>query len=217
MHPVLPVVTELASPHPARTVFTRFIPPMRAADMSGMWQRYYRRWKAATREQLDPALLQLLPSLANLCPPATVIDKTRYSAFVEPHLFQHLQSREADGLIVTGSETDVCVLATVLGAVDLGYRVIVVRDAVCSSSYKGLLRLRSNRGLVDASGWFAWKNAQGDICRAVLRVLQSFNREKGLLWLRNPSAERVVSGPRKTCVTSKHTPVRELLLQRCQS
>jgi nicotinamidase-related amidase len=32
-------------------------------------------------------------------------------------------------LTVTGSETDVCVLATVLDAVDLGYRVIVVRDA----------------------------------------------------------------------------------------
>jgi nicotinamidase-related amidase len=40
-------------------------------------------------------------------------------------------------LIVTGSETDICVLATVLGAVDLGYRVILVRDAVCSSSDEG--------------------------------------------------------------------------------
>jgi nicotinamidase-related amidase len=29
------------------------------------------------------------------------------------------------------------VLATVLDAVDLGYRVIVVRDAVCSSSDEG--------------------------------------------------------------------------------
>jgi len=38
---------------------------------------------------------------------------------------------------VTGSETDVCVLATVLGAVDHGYRVIVVTDAVCSSSDEG--------------------------------------------------------------------------------
>jgi nicotinamidase-related amidase len=46
-------------------------------------------------------------------------------------------AREADGLIVTGSETDVCVLATVLGAVDLGYRVVVVTDGVCSSSDTG--------------------------------------------------------------------------------
>jgi nicotinamidase-related amidase len=102
-----------------------------------MWQRYYTRWKEATREHLDPALLELLPALAKLCPPATVINKTRYSGFAEPELLSHLQAREADGLIVSGSETDVCVLATVLGAVDLGYRVILVRDAVCSSSDEG--------------------------------------------------------------------------------
>jgi nicotinamidase-related amidase len=137
MDRVLPVVTELASRYPERTVFTRFMPPERATDMPGMWQRYYTRWKAATREHLDPALLELLPPLAKLSPPATVIDKTRYSAFIGSQLVEHLRAREADGLIVTGSETDVCVLATVLGAVDLGYRVIVVRDAVCSSSDEG--------------------------------------------------------------------------------
>jgi nicotinamidase-related amidase len=134
MDRVLPIVTELASRRPERTVFTRFIPPERATDAPGMGQRYYTRWRIATREQLDPALLELLPPLAKLCPPATTINKTRYSAFAEPQLLQHLQGREADGLIVSGSETDVCVLATVLGAVDLGYHVIVVRDAVCSSS-----------------------------------------------------------------------------------
>jgi nicotinamidase-related amidase len=137
MDRVLPVVEELAGRYPERTVFTRFITPSRAGDMPGMWRRYYTRWKEATREHLDPALLELLPSLAKLCPPATVVDKTRYSAFAEPNLLTHLRDREADGLIVTGSETDVCVLATVLGAVDLGYRVIVVRDAVCSSSDEG--------------------------------------------------------------------------------
>jgi nicotinamidase-related amidase len=137
MDRVLPVVTELASRHPDRTIFTRFIPPVQATDMPGMWQRYYMRWNAATRRQLDPALLELLPPLAELCPPAKIVDKTRYSAFVAPQLFEHLQTREADGLIVTGSETDVCVLATVLAAVDLGYRVIVVRDGMCSSSDEG--------------------------------------------------------------------------------
>jgi nicotinamidase-related amidase len=43
--------------------------------------------------------------------------KTRYSAFAEPQLLAHLQERAADGLIITGSETDVWVLATILGAV----------------------------------------------------------------------------------------------------
>jgi nicotinamidase-related amidase len=39
--------------------------------------------------------------------------------------------------IFTAESTDVCVLATVLSAVDLGYRVILVRDALCSSSDEG--------------------------------------------------------------------------------
>jgi nicotinamidase-related amidase len=35
--------------------------------------------------------------------------------------------------VISGGETDVCVLATVLGAVDAGFRVIVATDALCSS------------------------------------------------------------------------------------
>jgi nicotinamidase-related amidase len=137
MDRVLPVVAEIAGRYPERTVFTRFITPQQPDNMPGMWQRYYNRWRDATREYLDPTLLNLVAPLARLCPPAVVIDKTRYSGFTEPALLAHLQAREADALIVTGSETDVCVLATVLGAVDLGYRVILVTDAVCSSSDEG--------------------------------------------------------------------------------
>jgi nicotinamidase-related amidase len=52
-------------------------------------------------------------------------------------LDQHLAEGKADTLVFTGAETDVCVLATVLGAVDRGYRVILVTDALCSSSDVG--------------------------------------------------------------------------------
>ena len=90
-----------------------------------MWQRYYSRWRETTRERINPALLELLPPLSSLSPPV--------SGFAEPQLLSHLQARDADGLVITGSETDVCVLGTVLGAVDVGYRVIIVRDAICSS------------------------------------------------------------------------------------
>ena len=148
MERVLPVAVALADRHPERTVFTRFIPPERPDQMPGMWQRYYTRWRSATRDLLDLNLLELMPPLGAFCPPATVIEKTRYSAFAEPKLFAHLQEREVDALIVSGSETDVCVLATVLGAIDRGYRVIVVRDAVCSSSDEGhdmLMRLYHTR------------------------------------------------------------------------
>ena len=45
-----------------------------------------------------------------------------------------LRRSGVDTLVVTGAETDVCVLATVLGAIDLGYRTVVVTDALGSSS-----------------------------------------------------------------------------------
>jgi nicotinamidase-related amidase len=134
---VLPVVEEIASRFAERTVFTRFITPRRPRDMPGTWRRYYERWHETTRERLDPALLELVPQLKRFVPPANVISKSRYSGFAEPHLLAHLRERQADGLIVTGAETDVCVLSTVLGAVDLGYPVLLVEDAVCSSSDEG--------------------------------------------------------------------------------
>jgi nicotinamidase-related amidase len=77
-----------------------------------------------------------------------VIDKPVYSAFAGHKLAEHLHSRGVDTLVVTGSETDVCVLATVLGAVDHGYRVVIVADCLCSSSDEGhdtLLSLYSKR------------------------------------------------------------------------
>jgi nicotinamidase-related amidase len=36
--------------------------------------------------------------------------------------------------VITGAETDLCVLATLLGAIDRRYRVILVQDAICSTS-----------------------------------------------------------------------------------
>ena len=134
---VAPVALALAERFPERTVFTRFITPRRPEDMPGTWRRYYENWQHTTRDAVGPELLDLLPELKRLVPPAFVIDKSRYSAFTGPRLHEHLARRKADTLIVTGSETDVCVLATVLGAVDLGYRVVVVTDAVCSSSDAG--------------------------------------------------------------------------------
>ena len=78
----------------------------------------------------------------------TVFDKRFYSPFTEPQFHPFLQGRHIDSIVVTGGETDVCVLATVLDAVDLGYRVIVVSDALCSVSdqaHENLLQHYSER------------------------------------------------------------------------
>src|SRR5512138_3014355 len=101
--------------------------------MPGAWRRYFDKWRSVTREFIDLSLLELLPLLSSFVPPATVIDKGRYPAFIDSPLQSVLRKRGATTLVVSGAETDVCVLATVLNAVDLGYRVVVAADAICSS------------------------------------------------------------------------------------
>jgi nicotinamidase-related amidase len=134
MSRVLPVVERIATARPAQTVFTRFIPARDESELPGSWRRYYQRWKDLTLERIDPRLVELMPSLARLVPPATVIDKRVYSPFSERALWQVLRQRQAEALVITGAETDVCVLAAVLDAVDHGYRVVLATDAICSGS-----------------------------------------------------------------------------------
>ena len=148
MQRVLPFVQRLAQAKIERTVFTRFVPPDNPEQMKGTWQRYYQRWRHMTGERIDPAMIDLLPPLRALAPPATVVDKSHYSPFTEPTVPGLLCERGIDTLVITGSETDVCVLAAVLDAVDRGYRVVVAADALCSVSdeaHDSLLALFGNR------------------------------------------------------------------------
>jgi nicotinamidase-related amidase len=131
---VLPVIAEIAERYADRTIFTRFVPARHPDELPGSWRRYYRRWAELTLERIEPGLIQLVPPLARLSPPAVTIDKRVYSPFAEPALSAELRRRRADTLVITGAETDVCVLAAVLGAVDRGYRVVLATDALCSSS-----------------------------------------------------------------------------------
>ena len=75
-----------------------------------------------------------MPPLAALSPPAIIIDKSHYSPFSEPAFLKALGRLKAEALVITGAETDVCVLAAVMDAVDAGYRVILAEDALCSVS-----------------------------------------------------------------------------------
>jgi nicotinamidase-related amidase len=131
---VLPLAKRIAEARPERTIFTRFIPAFRAGEGRGTWKRYYERWASMTIERLGREMVELVPELAALVPPAQVVDKRVYSPWVDADLQSRLEALGANTVIVSGSETDVCVLATVLGAVDRGYRVIVAKDAICSSA-----------------------------------------------------------------------------------
>jgi nicotinamidase-related amidase len=145
---VRPAVHRIASRFPERTIFTRFIPVDDANQARGSWRRYYERWASMTQARLGRERVQLVPELAALVPPAEVLDKCVYSPWMTTDLEQRLRRRSADALVITGGETDVCVIATVLGAVDRGYRAIVVTDALCSSAdetHDAALRLYQSR------------------------------------------------------------------------
>ena len=145
---VLPGVCELARARPERTIFTRFIPPDHPGQGSGSWRRYYQRWAMMTRQTLPDELIELVPPLAKLAPPAKLVDKRVYSPWFGSALSALLHDGDIDTLIITGGETDVCVLSTVLGAIDLGYRVVLVEDALCSSSdetHDALMTVYANR------------------------------------------------------------------------
>jgi nicotinamidase-related amidase len=133
MPDTLPAIEALVDADPARTVFTRFIPPPTEATQ-GAWVDYYAAWPRMAREAIAPELLGLAPSLAHYTPPARVFDKPVFSPWWSGELHRLLQQAGIDTVIVSGGETDVCVLATIMGAIDLGYRVWLPTDAVCSSA-----------------------------------------------------------------------------------
>src|SRR4051812_11192829 len=131
---VLPVVARLVEASPERSIFTRFVPPVDVDEARGVWRRYYERWPMMTRSRLGDEMVELVPALACFAPPARVHDKVVYSPWADGRLEAELRHLSVDTLIVSGTETEVCVLATVLGGIDHGYRVIVATDAVCSSA-----------------------------------------------------------------------------------
>jgi nicotinamidase-related amidase len=134
MKRVLPKVGSIVEHHPRSTVFTRFVPVEHAGEGVGTWKRYYEHWSSMTLQIIGSEMAELLPDLAAFVPPAQVVDKRVYSPWTEGNLDRMLSASLVNTLVVTGTETDICVLATVFGAVDRGYRVVVVTDALCSSS-----------------------------------------------------------------------------------
>lgn len=144
---VVPLVVSLVELDPSRTVFTRFIPPASANEAPGTWKRYYDRWASMTLEHLDPELVNLVPDLVRFVPPARLEDKPLLSPWTGS-LHERLRASRVDTLIISGAETEVCVLAAVMGAIDRGYRVILVSDAVCSgadTTHDAMLEIYSSR------------------------------------------------------------------------
>jgi nicotinamidase-related amidase len=137
-HAIVPNIGAIAAALPGRTLFTRFVMPHTAEQAHGQWRNYYRRWKQFTREEwVSPGLCDIVDALAPYTTTENLIDKPTYSAFEVAGCALRLTALGADTIVFTGIETDVCVLATLMAAVDRGYRVIAVADALGSSSTAG--------------------------------------------------------------------------------
>lgn len=129
---IVPMVRRLTEHRPAAALFTRFVTPPSAEAAPGRWRRYYERWPAVTLDRMPASMLEVIAELMPLAQPGSICDKSTYSAFADGPLPALLKSRRVDTLVLAGVETDVCVLATALDAVDQGYRVVLAVDAVTS-------------------------------------------------------------------------------------
>jgi len=111
---VLPIVTRQAEARRARTIFTRFMPPERPEEAAGAWRRYYRHWRKMTGEQLvipgsSGWYLLWHHSARRLMSSTKVPIPVRRGSFS-----QDTRQVRADTFVMTGGETDVCVLAAVM-------------------------------------------------------------------------------------------------------
>jgi len=65
-----------------------------------------------------------------------VVEKTMYDGFFRTTLDSLLRNLGVRNLIFVGFTADVCLLNTVIGAVDHNYRVVVLRDCVLGAEFK---------------------------------------------------------------------------------
>ncbi len=127
-------VTWLAEHKPGRTFWTRFIPAQNAAAAKGSWRKYYEQWPRATLDGGGTDYVDLLLEHRTLAGKAAIFDKDTFSAFGNAKLVEALNAAGTETVILSGVETDVCVWATALDAVDAGFFVVLARDALASGT-----------------------------------------------------------------------------------
>jgi len=83
-------------------------------------------------EQYPKGLGRTLPEIITEIPKITPIEKMTFSCCQADGFNKSLETLKVDQMILTGMETHICVLQTALDALQDGYKVQVVEDAVCS-------------------------------------------------------------------------------------
>ncbi|WID99287.1 cysteine hydrolase [Bosea vestrisii] len=134
---VLPQCVALAKHRPDATIFTRFVTPPTPETAK---RRLESILSPLARDDTRASILPCWSSFPNLRASHLPLRSLTSPSIVRSRaasLVAHLRERDVETVILTGAETDVCVLSSALGAVDHGFHVIVAKDAVCSFSDTG--------------------------------------------------------------------------------
>lgn len=96
-----------------------------------------------TTEQYPKGIGHTVSELAAACKD-TVVEKVSFGCCGEPAFLQILKQTGRTQVIVTGMEAHVCVYQTVIGLLEEGYHVHLVRDAICSRNKTDYLAAIAN-------------------------------------------------------------------------
>ena len=116
---------DFARSHSIPVIFTRIVYAADGSDAS-LWCQKVPRLRDLTEEAPASQVVDALTPRDG----EIVIRKTQASAFFGTHLAACLVAHGTDTLIVTGCTTSGCVRATVVDAMSLNYRTVVVTDCV---------------------------------------------------------------------------------------
>ena len=119
-----------------------------------------------------------VPEIASLLPSGEVMDKTAFSCFGSDRFCSAVRALPGNRntLVVCGMETHICVLQTVLGALDQGYLVHVASDAVGSRAewnwQVGLRRMEAAGALISSTETVIYELLQSSSSHAFKEMLQ---------------------------------------------
>jgi nicotinamidase-related amidase len=140
---VVPRIQELLMAFRARrlpVVFTEFLYTETAPLLVGELHPEHRRAAPGTPRGFGRPSSSCLAGEANVAtvaelaprPDELVVQKSSYDAFHGTVLDGALRARGITHLVITGTLTDICVLATVVGGFNREYRMTVVEDGVAT-------------------------------------------------------------------------------------
>ena len=140
MVPRVRAVVDAFRAHRLPVVFTEFLYSERVPLLVGQLHPEHRAAPAGAARGFGVPSSSCLEGDASVAtvaalapaPDDLVVRKHWYDAFAGTPLDGALRARGISSLVVTGTMTDICVLATVIGAFNREYRVTVVADCVAT-------------------------------------------------------------------------------------